>query len=155
MSIVQMYRFFALACVAMAPTAAGAGVKADHCGSIVSSNGEYRASFTLVRAANPDARTIRVFLCDRSYNCDTVFEAPHDAKVSMQWRSNAELAVLSGSGSLVTPGTIDSVAKGRPPVRILTQVDELEGASGMRLDFAASSCRVEAPIASQQAASPF
>lgn len=155
MSPNQMYKLVALVGLAIMPSGASAAVKADHCDSITSSDGRYRASFTLVRNANPAARTIRVFLCDRSNNCDTVFEAPRDAKVSMQWRSGGDLAVLASSGALLAPGTFDSIAKGRPPVRIVTQVDEMNASPGHRLEFDASRCRVEAPIASATAAGPF
>jgi hypothetical protein len=95
-----------------------------------------------------------VFLCDRSSNCDTVFEAPRGSKVSMQWRSNGDLAVLAAGGSLVPPGTVDSVAKGRPPVRIVTEAASPDASSGRMLDFAANRCRVEAPVASQASAAP-
>jgi hypothetical protein len=148
-------RLVALVGLSIMPSAASAVVKADHCDSITSSDGRYRASFTLVRNSDPTARTIRIFLCDRSNNCDTVFEAPRDAKVSMQWRSSGNLAVLATRGALVAPGTFDSIAKGRPPVRIVTWIDDTDGSPGKKLDFAAGRCRVEAPIASTATASPF
>jgi hypothetical protein len=150
-----MYKVVALAGLAIMPSAASAAVTADHCDSIHSSDGRYRASFTLVRNADPAARTIRVFLCDRSNNCDTVFEAPGDAKVSMHWRSGDELALHASRGALLAPGTFDSIANGRPPIRIVKLVDGMDASPGKTLEFAVSRCRVEAPIASATAALPF
>lgn len=122
-------------------------VTADHCGRIVSRDGTYSASFTLVRNPVPSARTITVFLCDRWHNCDTVFSAPRDARAEMEWRDNDELIVISNRGAATAAGTLSHSGSGRPPVRI--RIDRRRvPATAAGLVFDSRVCRVEGPATS-------
>jgi hypothetical protein len=138
----------ALATVAMTGGATAARATGEHCGSISSGDGRHVANFTLVENPIPSARTITVFLCDRMFNCDTVFVAPRTASVGLQWRTNGDLVIRSRQGSLLSAQASSHSGTGRPPVRVLLERRALapEPARGRELSFAARTCRTEPPV---------
>lgn len=127
---------FALIAVLLAAGAEGQ-VAAETCGTIASPDGQYRASLTLAGdGASP--RTI-VFLCDLRFNCDTVFVAPQDARLGLQWRDR-DLTIYADAGTMPVTGSLHHSGKGRPAVG-LSVAHAPPPASALRLDLA--SCRVE------------
>jgi hypothetical protein len=129
--------------------AAGTNVHADHCGLIASRDGQYNASFTLVRDDNPNARLITVFLCDNMFNCDTVFSAPRTARVSMGWQDDGRLLILSSSGGAIAPGALGHSGTGRPATRIVIEplrVRHDADSAHIQLSFEPRVCRLEPPF---------
>jgi hypothetical protein len=124
-------------------------VTADGCGRIVSRDGAYAANFTLVRNKVPRARTITVYLCDRWYNCDTVFTAPRNARVAMEWRGNTDLAIIANGGWVVAASARLHSGSGRPPVRVRVERRRVP-ATTAGIVFDPGICRVVWPVTSTQ-----
>jgi hypothetical protein len=124
-------------------------VTADGCGRIVSRDGAYSANFTLVRNKVPSARTITVVVCDRWSNCDTVFSAPRSARVAMEWRGNAALAIVANGGSAVAASALSHSGSGRPPVRVGIERRRVS-ATTAGIVFDPAVCRVVWPVTSTQ-----
>ena len=128
--------------VALIASSAGAQL---HCGSLVSPSGQLKSGLTL--RSGQYKEYVTAYVCDRAANCDTVYEAPADSKVSLSWKSPDSLIFRTSGGRLLPANTFPVSGTGRPPVKLtLLPLNKNEKHHDQILTFQRSKCASEPPI---------